>query len=309
MASIEKKVFMANYGYLRVSRKRVCRICGKPDWCSYTPEERISFCARVTFAADRISRTGWGVFYHDPFQLPKAPWFHFRTSLRSPALEIAPIEIRDFVYQQLIDLASASLSPEIVYGPKGLNERRIRNIDGYGSLPRLKVDRNKLAGRLAESLDRKFPGFRGNKKSFGSRIPGFWTDSNGRPKLWHDHDYPNPIMVIPYRDLNGLIQACQIRLMAPAEEEKRTRYMWLSAPKNAGGISCGTHLHFARFDPNLYERPILITEGALKAETFCEFQDSVDVIASSGVSCSHDKIISVTRFRPMLIGFDRDTVD
>jgi hypothetical protein len=47
-----------NY-YERVTRQKTCLICGKPDWCSYTPNGKISFCARTNHNADRVSRTGW----------------------------------------------------------------------------------------------------------------------------------------------------------------------------------------------------------------------------------------------------------
>ncbi|MBA2378189.1 MAG: hypothetical protein H0V76_01285 [Blastocatellia bacterium] len=54
---------MAGTGYKRVSKKNLCGICGKPDWCSTTFAENISFCARTTANADRVSRYGWGVYY------------------------------------------------------------------------------------------------------------------------------------------------------------------------------------------------------------------------------------------------------
>ncbi|HMS43001.1 MAG TPA: hypothetical protein PKE69_22420, partial [Pyrinomonadaceae bacterium] len=62
-----------NSQYKRVSRQRICLICGKPDWCSYTPDSRISFCARIITNADRVSRTGWGVFYHEKLLFADAP--------------------------------------------------------------------------------------------------------------------------------------------------------------------------------------------------------------------------------------------
>lgn len=55
---------MVAIGYRRVSKKSSCCVCGKPDWCSTTTAETISFCARSTLNADRISPHGWGVFYH-----------------------------------------------------------------------------------------------------------------------------------------------------------------------------------------------------------------------------------------------------
>jgi hypothetical protein len=113
-----------NSQYNRVNRHRTCLICGKPDWCSYTHDGKISFCARIVQNADRVSRTGWGVFYHEKS-------FFYERLLPFPAkppqkkAELAPIEIRDFAYRKLIELAPAENSQEIIDGPKGLRSRKI----------------------------------------------------------------------------------------------------------------------------------------------------------------------------------------
>lgn len=45
------------------------------------------------------------------------------------------------------------------------------------------------------------------------------------------------------------------------------------------------------------------TEGALKAETVRVFKPNLSVLASGGVICSHEQIISVSRFHPIILGF------
>lgn len=59
----------------------------------------------------------------------------------------------------------------------------------------------------------------------------------------------------------------------------------------------------------LQKKPFLITEGALKAETAQVFKPDFDIIASGGVTCSHDEIIAQTRFRPLYLGFDNDCAE
>jgi len=300
-------VHMVNSLYRRVSRKRVCSICGKPDWCSYTPDGSASFCARVNNRADRISPTGWGVYFHDT--LPKvtsaAPPFPILTNKSRRTSGLAPIDVRDFVYRQLIALAPASNSIEIVSGPKGLNERKIHNVENYGSLPKNYHKRDELAEYIFELVRGKFPGFLKKQKTTNTYIPGFWTDVRGRPRLWRQKDYSVPMLLIPFQDVDGLIQACQIRFMGnPAE--KRPRYIWFSTPDKLNGGGCGTPLHFARYNKDSVNKAILVTEGVLKAETLKGFSAGQDIIASAGVSCSHDRIISAARFRSLLIGFDAD---
>ncbi|MCB1024678.1 MAG: hypothetical protein KDB79_09825, partial [Acidobacteria bacterium] len=112
------------------------------------------------------------------------------------------------------------------------------------------------------------------------------------------------MMLIPFHNSDGFVQACQIRFMC--RTIKGVRYVWLSTPKKLGGLSSGTPLHFACHDAVSSDKPILITEGALKAETAQTLRPEYSVIASAGVSCSHREIIQATRFRSVLIAFDSD---
>ena len=165
---------MAISAYRRVSSKRVCRICGKPDWCSFTPDERVSFCARVTTGSDRISRTGWGVFHHDHFPVSQTAQAPCRRLMKLP--QIAPIEVLDLAYKTLIDLAPAVGSDEIIDGPNGLTKRGIRDFSRFGSLPQTRAGRRKLAGRIEERLVRKFPFVIVKLLNEASRIPGLWRE-------------------------------------------------------------------------------------------------------------------------------------
>lgn len=294
-----------NSQYKRVSRRRTCLICGKPDWCSYTPDSKISFCARVINNADRVSRTGWGVFYHEKSLFPDAPP-PFPSKPPQNKAELAPIEIRDFVYRKLIALSPASESDEIINGPKGLRARKILDFENYGSLPQTRAERESIAKQIRVLINRKFPDFVRKQKSSVAGIPGFWLDQRGRIQLWSEKDYSCPMMLIPYRAPNGLIQACQIRFMSRASAKiNGARYVWLSVADKLGGTSCGSPLHFASYRPQK-NKPILITEGALKAETVQKFRTGCDVVANAGANCSHEEIVAASRFRPLYIAFDAD---
>ena len=294
-----------NSQYKRVSRHRTCLICGKPDWCSYTPDAKISFCARIINNADRVSRTGWGVFYHVkplfadvPLPCPSKP--------PPKKAELAPIEIRDFVYRKLIALSPASESDEIINGPKGLRARKILDFENYGSLPQTRAEREFIAKQIRVSINRNFPDFVRKQKSSVTGLPGFWLDKTGRIQLWSEKDYSCPMILIPYRAPSGLIQACQIRFMSRASAAiKGVRYVWLSVADKNGGTSCGSPLHYASYNFQK-NKPILVTEGALKAETVQKFRAECDVLANAGASCSHEEIIAAARFRPLYVAFDAD---
>ena len=77
-----------------------------------------------------------------------------------------------------------------------------------------------------------------------------------------------PLLVVPYKYANGLIQACQIRLHANDILSDEKRYFWLSSPLERHGTSSGTPIHFTFIQQNLPPgETVLITEGALKADT------------------------------------------
>jgi hypothetical protein len=96
-------------------RRRTCLICGKPDWCSYTPGAKASFRARITTNADRMSRVARGVFYREKSLFNELPLpFPVKPPQKT---ELAPIQIRDFVYRKLIAISPATrvgrTSPQI----------------------------------------------------------------------------------------------------------------------------------------------------------------------------------------------------
>lgn len=292
--------------YRRVSRRRVCLICGKPDWCSYTPDEHISFCARMTQNADRLSRTGWGVYYQTDLllsgrTLPSPPI----TPKEKP--KIAPLAIRDFVYRKLTELSPAIRSDEIINGEKGLIKRNILDFENYGALPQSNRERQKLVKQICAIATKRFPNFRRQKTFMVSRVPGFWVDKYGQTRFWTTKDYVSPLILVPYRNPKGLIQACQIRFMRE-NAKNSTKYIWLSTPKRNGSVSCGSPLHFTDGfqDQSLSESPIIVTEGALKANTIQNFLPEFRVIAIGGVNSSHAEVILNTRNCQLFIAFDAD---
>ncbi|QQS33018.1 MAG: hypothetical protein IPM50_00075 [Acidobacteriota bacterium] len=290
-------------GYKRVSKKRPCGICGKPDWCSTTATETISFCARSTLNADRVSRHGWGVFYHQDSGFD----FNFnrtfsgtskRKKTRASKL-LAPPPILDTVYRKLIELSPASSNYEIVNGRGGLLERGIDDLSLYGSLPRLVNERRVLVERLVEALAK------GGIRSFQG-IPGFWKNSSGSLRLWGEQDSFDDLMLIPFVGSEGLIRACQIRFMRYVRN-KSGRYVWLSSSKERTGCGPGAPLHHANPGSRL-NKPVLVTEGALKAATAQTLLTDRYVVGNSGVATAHREIVETARGRALEIAFDNDSL-
>lgn len=295
---------MTATGFRRVSKKRPCCVCGKPDWCSTTVTETMSFCARSTINADRVSRHGWGVYYRDGSRSGfdgnvKRTFNRFprRNQIKASKLLASPA-IRDKIYRKLIELSPAASNHEIVNGRGGLRERGILDFSHYGSLPRLIIERRVLVERLVEELCKE------GIRSFDG-IPGFWRDPCGGLRLWSEHESFDDLMLVPFVGSDGLIRACQIRFMQYIPN-KSGRYVWLSSLKEKGGCGAGATLHHA--SPRSWSgKPILVTEGALKAATAQRFLPDRYVIGNSGVATSHREIVETARWKALEIAFDNDS--
>ena len=300
---------LVSNGFRKVTRKRPCRICHKLDWCGYSTDERTSICMRVSDGAKGTARNGGNIHVHHDFSLSNMP--RNKTKPAPPAIEVAPIEIRDAVYRELIRISSAQrYCPHLVDGPDGLLSRGLleRETLNYGALPPTQKERAQIARQLRKVVIDKFPEY-GRRYSYAGvvGIPGFWQDANGIVQLWKPRAYKMPMLVIPYKDKCSRIQACQLRLHKDDISEGEKRYRWLASPLERRGCSSGTPIHFT-FSPSALSngKTVVITEGALKADTLVSLRPQICAIATSGVSCSHEEIIEAARTYNALIAFDAD---
>jgi hypothetical protein len=85
-------VLRPSQGFARVTKRRPCRICGKPDWCSYTRDEQVSICMRVHEGARRINQQGGAIFVHASNS--EASFLYLRQKHGSPDTVPAPIKVR-----------------------------------------------------------------------------------------------------------------------------------------------------------------------------------------------------------------------
>ena len=251
-----------------------------------------------------MSRTGWGIFYHEQSLFGNSP-IPFPSKPPTQKVELAPIEIRDFAYRKLIELSPATGSQTIIDGPKGLRARKILDFHNYGSLASKQSERDQLAKIIRCAINQEFPEFVKNRQSGLSGLPGFWIDKHGNSRLWLDHDCACSMLLIPYCDEDGLIQACQIRFFGKLNGQS-PRYVWLSTPDKSSGVGSGSPLHFASYSPITGQRPLIITEGALKAATTHLFKPEFDILANAGVTCSHSQLTHAAKSRCIFFAFDVD---
>jgi hypothetical protein len=300
--AVGKKGKIMITGYQRVSRKSPCRICGKPDWCSTTKDHNIAFCARSSTNADRLSGKGWGIFYYDSRRPSPASYTLPQRQLsRSKSTSVASIEIRHRIYQRLIELSPSPEYSEIIYGKEWLF-RQGQEFRRCGILPKSVIERRAVVRLFIESLAKEegaIPHFEG--------VPGFWRGSNGRPRLGSDFDYDADLLLIPFLDSDGLIQACQLKVIGKTKNISG-KYQWLSSIGKREGCSSGTPLHHEGSVGfrGTTTKTVLITEGVLKAAAAQHFLPGRYVVANGGVATSHQEIVKAARRRILEIAFDAD---
>lgn len=305
-----------NVGFQRVTARRPCPVCGRKKWCQVTRDGRLAHCMwESRGSVKRAKDDGYihVLVYNNPSESNSTCQPITLSDCHGLGSEIAPLQIRDSVYSKLLELSPAwKYERELVTGERGLFARGfgIDDVARFGALPPRVAERDALAQIISELLADEHPVYAGQK--YGAAVlgvPGFWEGHAGRPRLGRAVDYKRPALVIPYRDRQGLIQACQLRFSGA---RGKSIYTWLSTSdehleKEPRGTSSGSPIHFAfRGGKCLPDFPIIVTEGALKAEAFINLRPSCRAIATAGVSVAHQAIIEATRGEEVAIAFDSD---
>ena len=151
---------MISIGFERVSKKRPCRICGKPTYCGFSRDEGTSICMRISAGSRGLSRNGGNIHVH-----PEIPFITIRPRIQRPlsqSIRLASLEIRDAVFRELIRISPASnYRQELVTCPGGLLSRGLleEHATSCGALPRTKRKRATLAGILNDYVSARFPAY------------------------------------------------------------------------------------------------------------------------------------------------------
>jgi len=306
----------ANVGFRRVTAREPCPVCKRTKWCQVTRDGKLAHCMwEAIGSVKRAKDDGYiHVLIDDEIHTPRASARHLTPQNRPPSsADVAPLEIRDTVYRRLIELSPAwKYERELVTAPRGLLARGFsrNDIRRFGALPARVAERDALARKIDAELEADLPVYATKVRGAAVLgVPGFWVGADGQPKLGRATSYRGPALVIPYRDSEGSIQACQLRF---GDKRSKSSYSWLSTAEDRlevepRGTSSGSPIHFAmREGQYLPDLPVLVTEGALKAEAFIAQRPAMRAIATAGVTVAHGELIAATRGHDVAIGFDID---
>jgi hypothetical protein len=169
-----------------------------------------------------------------------------------------PLAERHKIYSALLGMLTLSKEHRENLRARGFSDERVAR-NGYRTLPEAVSSRLMLTDMLSRFYD------------LGG-IPGFYRRRDGRLSL-----AGAPGILIPYKDVSGLIQGLQIRLDAPGNR----RYRWLASTGLRDGSMCGTHVHITG---NTASDVIYITEGALKGDAASFLDNDALFVCIAGVS-------------------------
>src|SRR5215217_1337054 len=127
---------LISVGFDRVSRRRPCRICKHITWCGFSRDQRTSICMRVSEGARGRSQNEGYIHVHT--EIPTTIQSLNQPIPCPPPRPMAPLEIRDAAFTELIRLSPAATYPtELVSGPSGLYARGLADKHALtlGALP------------------------------------------------------------------------------------------------------------------------------------------------------------------------------
>lgn len=165
----------------------------------------------------------------------------------------ADIQTIHTTYSELLNLLTLSKNHrEHLKNARGLTDEQIDELQ-YKSTPPFYMCR-KITERLIE------------KGCTVQGVPGFYMKDGYWTVKFHSKTSG---ILIPSRNMNGLIQGMQIRLDIPIKDKDTdsdksgTKYIWLSSSGKSKGVSSGSPLHFTG---DIFTETIFLTEGLLKAD-------------------------------------------
>lgn len=269
-----------------VTIRHRCPVCNSDSWCQVgTGEaEGVTLCKRV--ASDKPPRVNaQGAEF----------WVHGQTTSDPASVRVRHVPTQHLsrashatcsaAYSAILSQLTLSAEHRAQLLRRGLSEAQIRS-GQYRTLP--------MSGRAAIAravLDRV--------GDVATAVPGIVRKSDA--DYWTLAGYSG--LLIPQRDLNGLIRALKIR----CDDPDAPRYTCMSSVRY-GGVSADITTHVPRWAEVRSVRDVIVTEGELKADVATAL-GTVPVIGVPGIANWAGLLQTLGLMRPqrVLVVSDHDT--
>jgi hypothetical protein len=273
-----------------VRGRRTCPMCGNTHryHCSITTDGKLALCKFVP--SSRQADDGRYIHLLAPDATEMAS--DIRQAIRRTAMSETPDDSKpdinhcDAVYCSLLEsLELSAYHAEHLRVVRGLSDTTI-TANLYATMPTCES-----AGNVCAALAQRFD---------LNGVPGFYRVG----KSWQ-LNVRHQGFLIPCRDTQGRIVACQIRLDAGSP-----RYVWFSSRGLHSGASSGAPIHFVKPDLTEQTRRAIITEGPLKADVCSELLDCCVIglpgVASFTAELGQFLMHELPQLREVAVAFDVD---
>lgn len=233
-------------GWADVSPLRRCPVCGGQSWCQVARDGLTVLCKRVgNGGRPKSNRDGVDYYAH---HLGARPWTP-SPEAPDPTTARASADDCDRAYRAALAALRLDDCDREGLRARGLDDGAIA-ANGYRSLGI--TGRSRIARAVVDAVgEHVAPGVPGLAWNTGDNDRGWWTFKGSAGLL------------IPVRDLAGRIVALKVRRRDV--EPGQQRYLYVTSAR-AGGPSAASVVHVPRAALELRHRPLVITEGELKAD-------------------------------------------
>ena len=233
-------------GWADVSPLRRCPVCDGSSWCQVARDGLTVLCKRIGNGA-RPKVNGAGVDYYVHHHGARAwtppPAAPLPTTARASADDC------DGAYRAALAALQLDAGDREALRARGLDDAAIA-ANGYRSLGI--TGRSRIARAVVDAVgEHVAPGVPGLAWNTGDDDRGWWTFKGSAGLL------------IPVRDLAGRIVALKVRRRDV--EPGQQRYLYVTSARS-GGPSAASAVHVPRAALEMRHRPLVITEGELKAD-------------------------------------------
>ena len=200
---------------------------------------------------------------------------------------LAEIKTRDLVYQTLFELCTLNSEHKAHLRGRRLSHKKIKHLLSCGSMPP-PAKRPKIAQKVMERCGLDLEDI--------LQVPGFFINKRGHLSFKGAEG-----IMLPTRDVNGMIQAIQVRSMKGAQG----KYLWMSSARE-GGPGSGAPASFFG-DPKCDH--VWITEGSFKAVSLLLHGYAKAVISIAGVgniSSAIEQLKALPNVKGAMIAYDSD---
>lgn len=200
-------------------------------------------------------------------------------------LPIANIEERHKTYSSFLKMLTLSEDHKKSLISRGFNESEIEKNE-YKSYPAFGI--KELCQNLLD------------KGCILEGVPGFYKNKDGD---WIVRSFSVPAFFIPIRDIDGRIQAMQLRM-----DFGKPKYLFFSSGSTEDGTHGSSPKAFSHFRGSLNSKSVVLTEGPLKGDLINKFKGS-SIVAIPGVTSTNElmKLLSkLKNLKKIFIAFDMD---